>query len=160
MLVTVCLVLSSDSTSVLISVLFWSPFCSLMLCTDWWQEKQGLWAESLLFGEVISWPQDTLLWCWSLSILCSLWMRWSRVSYGWLFFQGNELAVEYTTLITIRNTIGLRTSIFLWKFSWLLPSRLWTLWIYSKPHGCTRSQFLSNGKLMLRRIEDYIRSLH
>jgi hypothetical protein len=46
----------------------------------------------LLFGEVVSWSQDPLLWCWPVSILHFVWMWWSRMPHGWIFFQGNASA--------------------------------------------------------------------
>lgn len=56
------------------------------ISTGWWKEEQGFWAESLLFGEVIPWSQDTLLWRWSFSILHSLWMWRSWMPHGGIFF--------------------------------------------------------------------------
>lgn len=58
------------------------------LGTGWWQKEQSLWPESLLFSKAISWSQDPLLWCRSVSFLHFVWMWWSRMPHGWIFFQG------------------------------------------------------------------------
>lgn len=63
----------------------------LYLETGRWQKEQGLWAEPLLFGQVISWSQGPLLWCRPVSVLCFVWMWWTRMSHGWLFLQGKIL---------------------------------------------------------------------
>lgn len=76
-------------------------FYSFILClkTGRWQKEQGLRAESLLFGQVISWSQDSLLWCGPISVLCFVWMWWSRMPHGWLFFQGNIVCFYYFVLV-------------------------------------------------------------
>lgn len=56
----------------------------------WWQKEQSVWTQFMLPCKIISWSQDTLLRCWSLSVLHSLWMWWSRLPHGWIFFQGKR----------------------------------------------------------------------
>lgn len=59
--------------------------------TGWWKKEQGLWPELVLSGKIISWSQDPVLRCGLVSILRVVWMWWSRLPYGWIFFKGNSL---------------------------------------------------------------------
>ena len=40
----------------------------LMHEIGWWEKEQGVWAESLLLGKIVSWSQNTLLWCWPVPV--------------------------------------------------------------------------------------------
>ena len=60
-------------------------------------------SEPLSACKAVSWPQDTVLWCWAFSLLCNDRGRQSRLSHGWIFFKGISSYIYFLQSVSLTD---------------------------------------------------------